>query len=150
MIWLYIVGAASLGFGWVAAGMRRKDKKPKKKLAVLAVGLLLLFSVSMFFTPLGGICVNVGAWMITTATAGGVSTLFGTVVVFCTVAAACLLLAGVLRDVAKDGIPDPPTFVACISLWVFAGLATGVIWGPTQYDRFTAEVMRATVESWQR
>lgn len=144
MIWIYIVGPAALGFGTVMAGFRRKDKEPRKKVATISVALILIFSLCMFLTPMGGIAVNIGAWLVSTASGGGWKTLASTAIIMLICFACAFLIGGVIRDIAKDGMPDRPTYVACMVIWLVAGLAVGVVGGPIAYDEFTAEVMRAT------
>lgn len=144
MIWIYIVGPFALGGGLVLAGFRRKDREPRKKIATVSVAMILLFSLCMFLTPLGAIAVNIGAWLVSTASGGGWKTLTGTIIIMLICFALGFLLFGVIRDIAKDGMPDRPTYVACMLMWIVAGLAIGVIGGPIAYDEFTAEVMRAT------
>ncbi|GAB2918950.1 hypothetical protein ACFMQL_20715 [Nonomuraea fastidiosa] len=148
MITLVLGGGFSFGLGWVFAGIRKKDKLPGKPLGVLAVCLLLMFSASMFLLPVGRLCVNLGAWLVEMATRGAISTLIGSVVLFLLASAFAFMAGAVVKDIAKDSKPDMPTFVACSILWIFGGIAFGSVWGPLEYDAFTAEVMRQTVESW--
>lgn len=149
MIWIYIVGPFCLGAGWIIAGFRRKDKAPRKKwTAVLASALMLLFSLCMFLTPLAGIAVNIGSWLVSIASGGGWKTVVGTIIIGAICFAFGALLLGVVKDIAKDGKPDGPTYVACAVIWIVAGLTFGVVnGGPVAYDEFTAEVMRATAGS---
>jgi MFS family permease len=147
MIWIYVIGPAALGLGMVMAGFRRKDKEPRKKVAVLSVALILLFSLCMFLTPMGGIAVNIGAWMVSTAQGGGWKTFVGTAIIMLICFACAFLAGGVIRDIAKDACPDRPTYLACMLMWLVVGLAVGIVGGPIAYDEFTAEVMRATVEA---
>jgi hypothetical protein len=150
MIGFVISGGACFGLGLVFAGFRKKDPLPGKPMGVLAVVLLLGFSASMFLLPTGRLFVNFGAWLVEMAARGELATFFGSVALFLVVAAAFALAAAVVKDIAKDAKPDRPTFVACCILWIFAGIAFGAIGGPVEYDRFTADVMRQAVESWQR
>lgn len=146
MIWIYLVGPFCLGAGVVLAGFRRKDKNPRKKVATLSVALILVFSLCMFFTPMGAIAVNVGAWMVRTAAGGGWRTVIGTAIVMLICFSLGFMAVGVLRDLIKDGMPDRPTYVACMLLWLVAGLTLGAAAGPVAYDQFTADVMRATAQ----
>lgn len=148
MVVLVMSGGVCLGLGWVFAGFRKKDKLPKGKMAALAAILLLGFSASMFLLPVGRFFVNIGAWLVELATAGAVSTLVGSVCLFLVAAAFAFMVGAVVKDIATDSKPDGPTFVACSILWIFAGIAYGAAWGPVEYDTFTAELMRATVEGW--
>lgn len=147
MIWIYLLGPFCLGGGMVLAGFRRKDKEPRKKVAVISVAMILLFSLCMFLTPLGAFAVNIGAWLVSTASGGGWKTVIGTTIVMLILFALGFLVFGVVRDIAKDGMPDRPTYVACMLFWLVAGLALGAAAGPVAYDQFTAEVMRATAEA---
>jgi MFS family permease len=149
MIWLYIIGPFCLACGMVLFRFRRKDKgEPRKKTAVLSIVLVLVFSLCMFLTPLAGACVNVGAWMVETARGGGAETVFGYAVIALTSFAVGFVLLGVVRDIAKDGTADRPTFYASAFAWVVAAIAFGVVFGPTEYDQVTVEVMQATVSNW--
>lgn len=147
MIWIYIVGPFALGGGLVLAGFRRKDREPRKKVATISVAMILLFSLCMFLTPMGGIAVNIGAWLVSTASGGGWKTVTGTVIIMLICFAMGFLIFGVFRDLAKDGLPDRPTYIACMTIWLVAGLALGVVGGPIAYDEFTADVMQATMEA---
>lgn len=147
MIWIYILGPVCLGIGVVMAGFRRKDREPRKKVATISVVMILIFSLCMFLTPMGGIAVNIGAWLVGTASGGGWKTLVGTIIIMLICFACAFLAAGVFRDIAKDGLPDRPTYIACMTIWLVAGLALGVIGGPIAYDEFTADVMQATMEA---
>jgi MFS family permease len=151
MIWLFVIGPFCLAAGLVLARFRRKDKgkgEPRKKVAVFATALILVFSLCMFWTPIAGACVNLGAWMVDTAKSGGVSTVFGYAVIALTSFALGLLVVGVIRDIAKDGVADRPTFIAAAVVWAVAAIAFGVVFGPTEYDRVTVDVMKATVNTW--
>ena len=148
MITLVLGGGFSFGLGWVFAGIRKKDKLPGKPLGVIAVLLLLAFSASMFLLPTGRLFVNVGAWLVEMATQGAIATLVGSVVLFLLASAFAFLAGAVVKDIAKDAKPDMPTFVACSLLWIFGGIAFGSVWGPVQYDEFTAELMRQAMENW--
>lgn len=149
MIWLFIIGPFSLACGVVMARFRRKDKgEPRKKVAVLATLLILVFSLCMFWTPLAGACVNLGAWMVETAQRGGAETVFGYAVIALTSFSFGFVVLGVFRDIAKDGVADRPTFYAAAVAWAVAGIAFGVVFGPTEYDHVTVQVMQATVASW--
>lgn len=147
MVWIYVLGPFCLGVGMVLAGFRRKDREPRKKVGVISVALILVFSLCMFLTPLGAIAVNIGAWLVRTATGGGWHTVAGTTVVMLICLALGFLLAGVLRDLAKDGVPDRPTYLACMLMWLVAGLALGVVGGPVSYDHFKRDLMKATAEA---
>ncbi|MEV6154881.1 hypothetical protein AB0L53_31530 [Nonomuraea sp. NPDC052129] len=148
MIALVLGGGFSFGLGWVFAGIRKKDKLPGKPLGVIAVLLLLLFSASMFLLPTGRLFVNAGALLVEMATRGAIATLVGSVVLFLLAAAFAFMAGAVVKDISKDAKPDMPTFVACSLLWIFGGIAFGSVWGPVQYDEFTAELMRQAVENW--
>ncbi|MEU6789984.1 hypothetical protein ABZ912_63330 [Nonomuraea angiospora] len=148
MIAFVLGGGFSFGLGLICAGIRKKDKLPGKPLGVFAVVLLLLFSASMFVLPTGLIFVNCGALLVELAMRGALATLFGSLALFLLAAGFTFLAGAVVKDIAKDAKPDKPTFIACCLLWVFGGIAFGAVWGPVEYDAFTAEVMRATVESW--
>ncbi|TMR99479.1 hypothetical protein [Nonomuraea basaltis] len=150
MIWFVMSGGACLGLGGVFAGFRKKDKLPEKAMGVFASLLLLAFSASMFLLPVGRMFVNFGAWLVELATAGSVKTVLGSVTLFMVTVAFFAMVGAVLKDCLKDSKPDRPTFVACCILWIFAGIAFGALSGPVEYDRFTADVMRETVESWGR
>lgn len=149
MIWLFIIGPFSLASGYVLFRLRRKDKgEPRKKTAVVAILMVLLFSLCMFLTPLAGACVNIGAWMVETAKGGGAATVFGYTVIALTSFAFGLVLIGVFRDISKDGVADRPTFFASAVAWIVAGVAFGVVFGPVEYDRVTVQVMQETVDKW--
>lgn len=149
MIWIYVIGPFCLGAGLMVAGFRPKDKAPKKKwAAMIAVSLILIFSLCMFLTPLAGITVNIGEWLVSFSSSGGWKTVVGTVIIGAICFALGCLIFGVVKDIAKDGRPDGPTFVACMVIWIVAGLTFGVVGGgPVAYDEFTAEVMKATAGS---
>lgn len=144
MIITFVIGAFCLGVGWVSAGFRKKDNLPKKKMAIFSVIMILAFSVCMFLTPLGGIAVNVGDWIADMARGGGLKTVLGTVVIILFAAALGFLIAGVIRDISKDKTPDGPTYWACMTVWLVAGLTLGAVGGPIAYQDFTSEITNAT------
>lgn len=149
LIWLFLLGPFCLVGGLVLANFRRKDKgEPRKRVGVLAVLMILIWSACIFFTPFGAFCVNVGAWMVDTAKSGGGSAVFGVAVITLCSASLALVVFGVARDIWKDGVPDRPTFIAAMLAWIVAGIAFGVVYGPIQYDAVTVEVMKATVSKW--
>lgn len=149
MIWLFIIGPFCLASGLILFRFRRKDKgEPRKKVAVFAIAMVLVFSLCMFLTPLAGACVNLGAWMVETARGGGAETVFGYIVIALTSFSFGFVVLGVVRDITKDGVADRPTFYASAIAWAVAGIAFGVVFGPTEYDHVTVQVMQATVANW--
>lgn len=147
MTWIYIVGPFSLGAGLVLAGFRRKDKEPRKRVALISVALILIFSLCMFLSPLGGVIANIGGWLASTTTGGGWKTLVGTAIVCLIAFGLGFLTLGVIRDISKDSTPDRPTYIACMVIWIVAGLTVGAAGGPAAYDEVKREIERISVSA---